>query len=264
MLRIVAIASPVLRNLEITECYARLAAAMAARTGAGANWCTYATWASRQAGRTIRGEDLQDEIGRRLGLAARPLHPIRSLWRVLLRRGLLRPDSRLGRLTAELHTPFDALERASDAVARGNAKVFEEIGFEFARSWRSLEVVFKEAGFLGGLSSRRAAGGRATFVRRSSRYDTARHGDDAKARAELARAREPRDRAARADAPAAANPGGARRGARDDRGSRPACLVAVFPGARRLHAVLARPSLRPWASSRGRSACLGPGRPVRS
>jgi hypothetical protein len=32
-----------------------------------------------------------------------------------------------------LHTPFDAIERASDAVARGNRKVFEEIGFEFAR-----------------------------------------------------------------------------------------------------------------------------------
>jgi len=32
-----------------------------------------------------------------------------------------------------LHTPFDAFERASDAVARGNKKVFEEIGLEFAR-----------------------------------------------------------------------------------------------------------------------------------
>jgi hypothetical protein len=32
-----------------------------------------------------------------------------------------------------LHTPFDAFECASDAVARGNLKVFEEIGLEFAR-----------------------------------------------------------------------------------------------------------------------------------
>jgi hypothetical protein len=55
--RIAAIANPVLRNLEITHCYARLAASFAAH-GDGANWCTYATWASRQAGRTIRGEDL--------------------------------------------------------------------------------------------------------------------------------------------------------------------------------------------------------------
>jgi hypothetical protein len=36
-------------------------------------------------------------------------------------------------LTAELHTPLDAFERASDEVARGNLKVFAEIGFEFAR-----------------------------------------------------------------------------------------------------------------------------------
>jgi hypothetical protein len=32
-----------------------------------------------------------------------------------------------------LHTPFDAFELASDAVARGNKKVFDEIGLEFAR-----------------------------------------------------------------------------------------------------------------------------------
>jgi hypothetical protein len=36
-------------------------------------------------------------------------------------------------LTKELHTPFDAVERTSDAVARGNKKVFDEIGLEFAR-----------------------------------------------------------------------------------------------------------------------------------
>ena len=34
---------------------------------------------------------------------------------------------------AKLHTPFDAFELASEAVARGNKKVFDEIGFEFAR-----------------------------------------------------------------------------------------------------------------------------------
>jgi hypothetical protein len=62
--RIAAIANPVIRNLEITQCYSRLAAAFAARGGEGANWCTYATWASRQAGRTIRGEDLLEHLGR--------------------------------------------------------------------------------------------------------------------------------------------------------------------------------------------------------
>ena len=131
--RIVAIENPVLRNLEITYCYSRLAAAMAARNGEGANWCTYATWASRQAGRTIRGEDLLEHLELRLGHERWVLHPIATLWRRLLRRGLFQPETRLGRLTNELHTPFDAFERASAAVARGNLKVFEEIGLQFAR-----------------------------------------------------------------------------------------------------------------------------------
>jgi hypothetical protein len=131
--RIVAIENPVIRNLEITYCYSRLAAASARRNGQGANWCTYATWASRQAGGTIRGEDLLEHLQRRLGTSRWVLHPVATLWRRLLRRGLFQSGTRLGRLTAELHTPFDAFERASDAVARGNLKVFEEIGLQFAR-----------------------------------------------------------------------------------------------------------------------------------
>jgi hypothetical protein len=131
--RIAAIADPVVRNLEITHCYSRLAEAFAARDGEGANWCTYATWASRQAGRTIRGEDPLEQLGRKLGERRWLLHPFATLWRRLLRRGLFQRETRLGRLTAELHTPFDAFERASDSVARGNLRVFEEIGLEFAR-----------------------------------------------------------------------------------------------------------------------------------
>ena len=131
--RVAAIANPVIRNLEITHCYSRLGAAFAARGDECANWCTYATWASRQAGRTIRGEDLLEELARRLGEGRWLLHPIRTPWRRLLRRGLFHRETRIGRLTAVLHTPFDAFERASDSVARGNLKVFEEIGMEFAR-----------------------------------------------------------------------------------------------------------------------------------
>jgi hypothetical protein len=131
--RIAAIENPVIRNLEITHCYSRLAAAFAECSGEGANWCTYATWASRQAGRTVRGEDLLEQLGRGLRERRWLLHPIATLWRRLLRRGLFQPETRIGRLTAELHTPFDAFERASESVARGNLKVFEEIGLEFAR-----------------------------------------------------------------------------------------------------------------------------------
>ena len=138
--RIAAIRDPVLRNLEITHCYWRLATAMARRTGAGANWCTFATWASKQAGSTIRGEDSTGLLRARLGASRQLLHPLQSFWRWWLRRGLLDPSSRLGRVVAEIHTPFDALERASDAVSRGNRKVFEEIGLEFARFLAATDV----------------------------------------------------------------------------------------------------------------------------
>jgi hypothetical protein len=131
--RIAAIRNPVLRNLEITHAYSLLAADVAARGGGrGANWCVFATWASRQAGATIRGEDTLDVLTDRLG-GGTLMHPARTFGRWLLRRGLFDPTSRLGRSMARLHTPFDAVELASDAVARGNRKVFEEIGYEFAR-----------------------------------------------------------------------------------------------------------------------------------
>jgi hypothetical protein len=123
--QIAAVQDPVIRNLRITECYSRLAAAM---PPGSANWCTFATWASRQAGRTIRGEDLLYRLQGELRRDAELQHPIQSFWRWLLRRGLLRENTWFGRL----HTPFDAFELASDAVARGNLKVFAEIGLVFA------------------------------------------------------------------------------------------------------------------------------------
>ena len=54
-----SIADPVVRNLRSTQCYHELSDAVATRVSPGANWCTFATWASRQAGVTIRGEDLE-------------------------------------------------------------------------------------------------------------------------------------------------------------------------------------------------------------
>ena len=188
--RVARIHDPILRNLEITDCYSRLAAAVAARTGAGANWCAYATWASRQAGRTIRGEDLLEHLELRLGRRRELLHPVASLWRRLLRRGLLRPDTRLGRLVAELHTPFDAFELASAAVARGNLKVFEEIGLEFARY---LEECPPDAPadserverFLGGLRAGDPPDGQEYLRQAFRRYQAQRFEADANVRAQL-------------------------------------------------------------------------------
>jgi hypothetical protein len=131
--RVAALDNPVIRNLQITECYADLSTAMRTRTGNAADWCTFATWASRQAGRTIRGEDLLDAFNRHLGRRAWIVAPLASWSRMLLQKGLFQPNTRLGRTLREIHTPFDAFERASAQVAQGNLKVFAEIGREFAR-----------------------------------------------------------------------------------------------------------------------------------
>ena len=204
--RIVAIESPVVRNLEITYCYSRLAAASATRIGEGANWCTYATWASRQAGGTIRGEDLLAQLERMLGEGRWLLHPVESLWRRLLRRGLFERETRLGRLADELHTPFDAFERASDAVARGNLKVFEEIGLQFAR--------YLETGEPAGLRPGDPPEGQRLLSQAFAHYEQARLENDPGPARPARPAREPGDRPARADAPAAGDPRGAR--CRDD------------------------------------------------
>ena len=64
--RIASVSDPILRNLQITQAYHDLSAAMARLTGIGANWCTLATWASKQAGQSIRREDLVAAFGRLL------------------------------------------------------------------------------------------------------------------------------------------------------------------------------------------------------
>ncbi|HVS35973.1 MAG TPA: hypothetical protein VMS17_10370, partial [Gemmataceae bacterium] len=56
---VAAVADAVTRNRLITRSYWEISRRMRDLLGrdAGANWCTFAAWASRRAGRTIRGED---------------------------------------------------------------------------------------------------------------------------------------------------------------------------------------------------------------
>ena len=79
--RIAALSEPVIRNLQITQCYHELAAAMAARVS-GANWCTFATWASRQAGQTIRQEDFA-RLWKMPCARRQSAHRPRRMWRLL-------------------------------------------------------------------------------------------------------------------------------------------------------------------------------------
>jgi hypothetical protein len=119
-------ADPVLRNLRITQCYHDLSAELARVIDAGnANWCTFATWASRTAGESIRNQELP-----------------RMLLDLLRDEGRLRP--RVGRVftwvyrhTAAkvdaLQQARDTIQRVSDQVADGNRKVFAELAPLFVR-----------------------------------------------------------------------------------------------------------------------------------
>jgi len=127
-----AIGDPVIRNLRITQCYHELAGAVAERVAPGANWCTFATWASRQAGQTIRGEDFARAAEDILG-SHEVAQVITDIVRLSSRTaGALTRDTVLEAVHHAVD-PEAALRRAADAVAVGNRKVFVEIGREFAR-----------------------------------------------------------------------------------------------------------------------------------
>ena len=124
---------PAARNLRITQAYHELSTAVASLGGLAANWCTFATWASKQAGRTIRREDLEraieDELGRSQAFTLAAAR-IRAVLRALRRRA---EADAIAAALREACLPARAIDLTSDAVARGNRKVFEEIGREFAR-----------------------------------------------------------------------------------------------------------------------------------
>ena len=130
--RIQAIQDPVLRNLQITQCYHDLSAVLAGHTGPLANWCTFATWASKQAGQTIRKEDLARLVER---LLAQSPAAAQASAQVAAAAGVQAGVQAMPSFdpAAGSVNLTSAVERASDAVARGNRKVFAEIGFEFAR-----------------------------------------------------------------------------------------------------------------------------------
>ncbi len=125
--RIAAMEDAAARNREITRAYHLLSIALAKWIPGGANWCTFAAWASRQAGQTIRRQDLIAAIERHPLLAA-PLAEFRAATGI--EKGALAP------LLDQVLRHFEPIRRSSEAVGRGNRKVFEEIAREFARFLR--------------------------------------------------------------------------------------------------------------------------------
>lgn len=131
--RIAALTDPVLRNWQITQCYHELALVLAERCGGGANWCCFATWASKQAGQTIRKEDLGRTLETMLGSQASALAVAQELKVAAGRLGTKLKVEEVVKIAWRAYDPQSAFERSSAAVARGNLKVFAEIGREFAR-----------------------------------------------------------------------------------------------------------------------------------
>ena len=106
---------------------------LAERTGWGANWCTFATWASKQAGQTIRKEDLARMVEDVLSTTPAADQATRNVAASAQQLGAKRDADEIQESAWDLLNPLAAIDRASDAVSRGNKKVFEEIGREFAR-----------------------------------------------------------------------------------------------------------------------------------
>lgn len=131
--RIAGLRDPVLRNLRITLCYHDIAAALGACTGPGANWCAFATWASRQAGGTIRREDLAAAMERAIGPSPALARVVDAAQRIARAAGARLSEAGAAEVALRALDPFAAAQRAAAAVARGNLAVFAAIAREFAR-----------------------------------------------------------------------------------------------------------------------------------
>jgi hypothetical protein len=129
-------AEPVLRNLLITQTYYELSIALARMLGnENANWCTFACWASRTAGRFIRREELPAWFRERLANSG---HVQAQLER--LDAGLRQVHPQVA-VNHEADGLFGIVDRVLDDVtaqiAEGNRIVFLELGTAFARFVRA-------------------------------------------------------------------------------------------------------------------------------
>lgn len=131
--RVAGLSDAVMRNLLITQCYHELSLRIASRTGPCANWCTFAAWASKQAGRTIRKEDLSRALDSAVDLEKAGAEAARTVQNAARRLGLRINQQDLLTLLWKAYDPQAAFERSGAAVARGNLKVFSEIARAFAQ-----------------------------------------------------------------------------------------------------------------------------------
>lgn len=124
--RIVCEKDAVLRNLRITQSYHRLSAEIARVVDKqNVNWSTFACWASKTAGKSIRNEEVPKFFQHELGLAEGKLPGVGGgTTRVLEWLGLARLVREASRAT---------LLEVSTQVAVGNREVYAELAPLFAR-----------------------------------------------------------------------------------------------------------------------------------
>jgi hypothetical protein len=137
--RIAAMSDLVLRNLLITQSYHLLSTALAGMLGTCSNWCTYAIWASRQAGQTIRREDLARALELHLASAPGFSKALGDVIAAALPFGSRLDPLGMRSIGEKMLLAAPVLERASDAVARGNQLVFAEIGREVSHFLETFE-----------------------------------------------------------------------------------------------------------------------------
>ena len=172
---IVDTGDPVRRNFRITVGYWRIASAMRERLRGGATWCAFGTWASRQAGSSIRKEDLERQVARRLR-ATMERHPILRE----VHQALRVPETRILRLVGNLSQGLPGIDRAARALADGNGLIFREIGSEFSRY-----LAHGPAAFAAGLRPGPPPGGQDLLRTAFEHYGRAEGATDAAARAQL-------------------------------------------------------------------------------
>lgn len=189
--RITVLSDPVVRNLQITQAYHELAVSLGYLLPGGANWCTVATWASRQAGQSIRREDLRRALQRLLSDSREAAEAIETMEAEGASINEDSTESLAGAATAirDALSPAAAFDRTAVAVARGNLKVFAEIGLAFARFLalfsKGEPAADDLADFLRSLRPGDPPNGQRLLRYAFTNYHAAMHVSDAKARAEL-------------------------------------------------------------------------------
>jgi hypothetical protein len=134
-------AEPIIRNLRITQCYHDLSHAIAGRIGAeNVNWCTFATWASKTAGRFIRIDEFlpifRDALRDRPGIAIKIERINKALSPLDASAGLS--------LAATLQALEQPVRNVSRHITAGNLAVFAELGplFSVMCSRFSSDIVY--------------------------------------------------------------------------------------------------------------------------